>query len=182
MRHPRPLAATTTPRSSPYRGRVALFEPVLSALDAAGVRFVVVGGVAVVLHGHPRMTADLDLVIDLAAAPAASAIQALLDVGLQPRLPVDPHAFADPEVRRVWIDERSLTVFTMVDPSDPLLEVDLFAQPPLPFEELWERADVVDLNGQQVRIASVDDLIAMKRHAGRPQDLADIAALEGLRG
>jgi len=37
---------------------VALFEPVLAALDAAGVRFVVVGGVAVVLHGHPRMTAE----------------------------------------------------------------------------------------------------------------------------
>lgn len=52
---------------------MALFEPVLAALDAAEVRYVVVGGVAVVLHGHPRLTADLDLVIDLAAEPASRA-------------------------------------------------------------------------------------------------------------
>ena len=161
---------------------VALFEPVLAALDGAGVRFVVVGGVAVVLHGHPRMTADLGLVIDLAAASAASAIQALLDLGLEPRLTVDPHSFADPEVRRTWVEERGLTVFTMLDPRDALLEVDLFAQPPLPFDELWERATLVQLEGQQVRVACVDDLIAMKRQVGRPQDLADIAALEALRG
>lgn len=161
---------------------VTLFEPVLAALDAARVRFVVVGGVAVVLHGHPRMTADLDLVVDLTAESAGRAIAALVDLGMEPRLPVDPQAFADPDVRREWIDERSLTVFTMLDPSEPLLEVDLFAQPPLPFEELWDQATIVQLGGQAVRVASIDHLIAMKNAAGRPQDLADVAALEALRG
>jgi len=162
--------------------QVTLFEPVLAALDAAEVRFVVVGGVAVVLHGHPRMTADLDLVIDLAAESAGRAIAALVGLGMEPRLPVDPHTFADPEIRRAWADERNLTVFTMLDPRDPLLEVDLFAEAPLPFEELWEQATIVRLTGQELRIASLDHLIAMKRSAGRPQDLADVAALEALRG
>ena len=160
---------------------VTLFEPVLAALDAASVRFVVVGGVAVVLHGHPRMTADLDLVIDLAADPAIRAISALVGLGLEPRLPVDPRQFADPEVRRAWADERGLTVFTMLDPREPLLEVDLFARPPLPFEELWDQATIVHLGTQPVRIASIDHLIAMKKAVGRPQDLADVAALEALR-
>jgi len=161
---------------------VTLFEPVLAALDAANVRFVVVGGVAVVLHGHPRMTADLDLVVDLAAESAGRAISALVTLGMEPRLPVDPQAFADPEVRRGWIVQRSLTVFTMLDPNEPLLEVDLFAEPPLPFEELWGQATIVQLGGQAVRIASIDHLITMKQAAGRPQDLADVAALEALRG
>ncbi len=160
---------------------MTLYEPVLAALDAAGVRFVVVGGVAVVLHGHPRMTADLDLVVDLAADSAGRAIAALVDLGMEPRLPVDPHSFADPEVRRAWIDERSLTVFTMLDPREPLLEVDLFAQPPLPFEELWDQATIVQLEDQPVRIASIEHLITMKKAVGRPQDLADVAALEALR-
>ncbi len=159
---------------------VTLFEPVLAALGAADVRFVVVGGVAVVLHGHPRMTADLDLVIDLAAEPASRAIAALVALGMQPRLPVDPQRFADPEVRRAWAEERNLTVFTMVDPGDPLLEVDLFAHAPIPFDELWEQAATVQLAGQDVRIASLDHLITMKKRVGRPQDLADVAALEGL--
>ena len=161
---------------------MTLFEPVLAALDAANVRFVVVGGVAVVLHGHPRMTADLDLVVDLAAESAGRAISALVTLGMEPRLPVDPQAFADPEVRRGWIVQRSLTVFTMLDPNEPLLEVDLFAEPPLPFEELWGQATIVQLGGQAVRIASIDHLITMKQAAGRPQDLADVAALEALRG
>jgi len=161
---------------------VTLFEPVLAALGAADVRFVVVGGVAVVLHGHPRMTADLDLVIDLATEPAGRAIAALVELGLEPRLPVDPQTFADPDVRRAWADERNLTVFTMLDPRDPLLEVDLFAEDPLPFDELWEQATVVQLEGQAIRIACIDHLIAMKKAVGRPQDLADIAALEALGG
>ncbi len=154
----------------------------LAALGAAEVRFVVVGGVAVVLHGHPRMTADLDLVIDLAAEPAGRAITALVGLGMEPRLPVDPRSFVDPDVRRAWAVERNLTVFTMLDPSEPLLEVDLFAESPLPFEELWEQATLVRLEGQAIRIASPDHLIAMKKAAGRPQDLADVAALEALRG
>ena len=162
--------------------RVTLFEPVLAALDAANVRFVVVGGVAVVLHGHPRMTGDLDLVIDLTAEPAARAVAALVGLGMEPRLPVDPHTFADPDVRRSWAEDRNLTVFTMLDPREPLLEVDLFAESPIPFEELWEQAFVVQLEGQAIRIASIDHLITMKEAAGRPQDLADVAALEALRG
>ncbi len=100
---------------------------------------------------------------------------------MKPRLPVDPRSFADPEVRRAWIDERSLTVFTMLDPREPLLEVDLFAQPPLPFEELWDQATIVQLEDQAVRIASIEHLITMKKAVGRPQDLADVDALEALR-
>ena len=169
-------------RAGTYRGPVTLFEPVLAALDAANVRFVVVGGVAVVLHGHPRMTADLDLVIDLAVEPAARAITALVRLGMVPRLPVDPHQFADPEVRRAWAEERNLTVFTMLDPREPLLEVDLFTEAPLPFDELWEQSSIVQLKGQAVRVAAIDHLITMKKAAGRPQDLADVAALEALDG
>lgn len=169
-------------RVDTYRGPVTLFEPVLAALDAVDVRFVVVGGVAVVLHGHPRMTADIDLVIDLAADPAARAITALVELGLQPRLPVDPRSFADAEVRRRWAEDRNLTVFTMLDPRNPLLEVDLFAESPLPFDQLWEQATVVHVEDQAIRIASIDHLISMKKASGRPQDLADIAALEALRG
>jgi hypothetical protein len=72
-----------------------LFEPIFEALDAAGVRYVAVGGVAVVLHGHARLTADLDLAVDLAAGPAAAAIAALTGIGFRPRAPVDPIDFEE---------------------------------------------------------------------------------------
>lgn len=159
---------------------MSAIEPVLEALTGAGVRFVVVGGVAVVLQGHPRFTADLDLVVDLESEVALRAVDALGRLGLKPRAPVNPRLFADAEVRNAWIEQKGLRVFTMWDPSDPLREVDLFAEHPIPFEELWARADIVTLASGTVRVASIPDLIALKRLADRPEDRLDIEALEAI--
>jgi len=74
-----------------------------------------------------------------------------------------------------------MRVFSMWDPRRPLLEVDVFVDPPLPFEEVWSRAQTMEVAGATVRVASIGDLIALKRVAGRPKDLDDIAALEAIR-
>lgn len=160
---------------------MALFEPVFRALDATGTRFVVVGGVAVVLQGYARLTADLDLVIDLEREPCRRAVAALVDLGLQPRAPVQAIQFADPESRRRWSEEKGMKVFSLYDPSNPLLTVDLFVFSPVPFGELWGEADVVRIGTIDVRVASIPHLIAMKRRVGRVQDREDVARLEVIR-
>jgi len=86
------------PKSPPtpgYTVPVSLFEPVFEALNRAHVRYVVVGGLATVLHGHARLTADIDLVIDLSPPEATKTLEALVDLGFRPRAPVDPLAFAE---------------------------------------------------------------------------------------
>jgi hypothetical protein len=158
----------------------ALLE-IIEALDVAGVRAVVVGGVAVVLHGHLRMTADLDLVIDLDHDNVICALDVLGGLGLRPRLPVPAEQFADAAVRERWITTQHLTVFSLHDPADPLREVDLFAEPPVPFDDLWRSSVLMRVGSQQVRVASVDHLIEMKRRADRPRDRDDIVALEEIR-
>lgn len=157
------------------------YREVFAALAAAEVPYVVVGGTAVVLQGHARMTVDLDLVVDLEVDSVRRVLAALLGLGMRPRLPVDPYDFADPAVREQWRTERNLTVFSMYDPEDPFREVDLFAQDPLPFRELVADATTVDVEGVPVPVASVSHLIAMKRAVGRPRDLEDVAALERLQ-
>ncbi|MGH9156521.1 MAG: hypothetical protein ACRD1K_11950, partial [Acidimicrobiales bacterium] len=102
-----------------------LFEPILAALERANVRYVIVGGVATVLHGYARLTADLDLSIDLEADRPGRAVDALTSIGLLPLLPVPPGDFADPDIRRSWVEERNLKVFTFRDPTDPMVQVDL---------------------------------------------------------
>lgn len=72
---------------------------VFQALQAASVRYLVVGGVAVVLHGHPRFTADLDLVVALEPGNARAAVEALAGLGYRPRPPVDGRLFADSAAR-----------------------------------------------------------------------------------
>lgn len=160
---------------------MALFEPVFFALNAADVRYVVVGGLAVVLHGHPRLTADMDLVLDLEPNAAKRAMQTFVQLGMKARVPVDPLAFADSRQRESWIAEKGMQVFSLFSSVNPMLSLDLFVRDTIPFEQLWTRAEMMDVGGIPVRVASIDDLIVMKRTAGRPRDIADIEALEALK-
>lgn len=159
---------------------MSLYADLFARLADAGVRFIVVGGVAVVLQGVARLTADIDLVLDLDPDNVRRAIHALQAHGLQPLAPVNALDFADSAKRQEWIDTKNLDVFSMRDPGNPLVTVDLFARAPLPFEDLWSRADVFTIQSRELRVACIADLIAMKRIAGRPQDLLDIEKLERL--
>ena len=173
-----PPSAGTSAGAWVHSASVALFEPFFDALNRANVHYVVVGGFAVVLHGFARLTGDVDLVIDLDPPAARHALDTLVRMGFRPRAPVDSADFADPSIRRRWFVERNMRVFSMWDPVNPMREVDLFVESPIAFEELWSRSQVVHLDAATVRVAAISDLIAMKRLAGRPQDLIDIEALE----
>jgi len=160
---------------------MSIFEPIFQLLNTARVRYVVVGGLATVLHGYARLTADVDLAVDLAPEEATKLIQALVAKGFRPQVPVLPEEFANPAVREVWLREKHMRAFSLVDPTNPMRVVDLLLKPEVPFEELLARSREVMLNRTKIRIASIDDLIALKRQAGRPQDLADIEQLETIR-
>ncbi|MBI3268254.1 MAG: hypothetical protein HYZ53_04475 [Planctomycetes bacterium] len=159
---------------------MSFLEPVFEALNRGQVRYVVVGGVAVVLHGHARLTANLDLIVDLDPLPATAAVEAMLGLGLRARAPVDPRLFADSTVRAGWIREKGMRVFTFWNPLNPMLVVDIFAEHPMPFDGLWSRSLLLPMGGVPIRIASIRDLVELKRQAGRPQDLSDIGALEAI--
>lgn len=160
---------------------MAFYEPVIRALNEAQVRYVVVGGLAVVLHGYARFTADLDLAVDLSPPEAAKVIDALQALDLHPTAPVEAEGFADAATRAGWVRDKNMEVFSLTDPTDPLRQVDLFIRDPIPFEELWARSMLVSLGGAtSARIAAIPDLIRMKEAVGRPQDVADVEALRAI--
>lgn len=160
---------------------MSVFEPIFETLNAAGVRYVVVGGLATVLHGYARLTADVDLAVDLAPEEATKMIRALTAKGYRPQVPVRPEEFANPAMRKMWLGEKNMRAFSLVDQTNPMRVVDLLLQPEVPFEELLAGSEEVLLNKTPVRIASIDHLISLKRQAGRPQDLADIEQLQAIR-
>jgi hypothetical protein len=162
------------------QGVTGAIERVLTALNAANIRYLIVGGVAVVLHGHLRTTADLDLVVQLQAQNIREAIAALVALGYRPRAPVDPFDFADRSIREQWISEKGLAVFSLWSPNEPTLEVDLFVEEPFDFDQAYARAIHAPLDKTTASVASLEDLIATKRRSGRPEDLADITALEAI--
>ncbi len=157
------------------------FLRVIDALNSAHVRYVIVGGFAAFLHGSRRVTVDLDIVVDLQEAEARKAVQALLSLGLQSRLPVDPFLFANATERKRWADEKNMLVFTMFDPTNPGFVVDMFVDSPIGFDQLNMRANEVEIEQRKVRVCSIDDLIEMKKKAGRPQDITDIEALKRIQ-
>jgi hypothetical protein len=156
-------------------------EAVVEALNRAQVRYLVVGGVAVVLHGFLRTTADLDLVIQLEAGNANRAMRALDDLGYRPRAPVSPATFADAATRESWVRDKGLTVFSLWSPQRPSLEVDLFVQEPFDFDAVYSRAVRVKLDRSDIVVIGLEDLIALKRASGRPVDQEDIERLEAIR-
>src|SRR5947208_6720381 len=147
---------------------VGAIETVLTALNAAHVRYLIVGGVAVVLHGHLRATADLDLIVQLSPENALEAVRALEGLGFQPIAPVPAAMFADAEARRAWVEDKGMTVFGLWSDRFPGLEVDLFASEPLDFDAAYARAVRVQLSSTFGMVVALEDLVALKKTAGRP--------------
>jgi predicted nucleotidyltransferase len=138
-----------------------------------GVDFVVVGGVAVQAHGYLRATADLDVVPRPSLLNLSRLAEALAELDAEAwraRFPVD---VTDPQLLEV----APLIPLTTRDGRLDLLNLVHTAGAPASYDELRERALVVELDGLEIAIAGLDDLIRMKRAAGRPQDLTDIASL-----
>ena len=157
-------------------------ETIAQTLNQAGVRFLVAGGLAVVAHGLVRFTANLDLILDPEPAALLRAIQALSGLGYGPRAPVPFTAFADAGERRRWAIGKGLTVFSLFSGRHKDTEVDLFLECPLDFEAAYVRAlrsQVPD--GPPLTFVALHDLLELKRRAGRPRDLEDIAGLESLQ-
>ncbi len=157
------------------------FHSLFAALEARKLRYVVVGGLALVLHGVDRLTADIDLAVDLAPEAAASLIATLLSAGFRPAAPVNAMLFADPAARAAWRRERGMRVFSLWDTTGTRPTIDLFAESVIPFEDLWRNAITIEIaQNLTIRVASIPHLIQLKEIAGRPQDLADIERLRAI--
>lgn len=146
-------------------------EPLLRHLAEAGVDFVVIGGVAVAAQGYGRATKDLDIVYATNAANLERLGDVLVELGARLRGIGEDVPFVP--------DARTLKRTTILTLETSLGSVDLLVDPAGAdrYEAMRERADVVDLDGVEFRVVSVEDLLSMKRAAGRPQDIADIDAL-----
>ena len=151
-------------------------------LNAADVRYLVAGGLAVVAHGYVRFTADVDLILDLESSNLTRAIAALERLGYRPRAPVAFQQFADPDKRAEWRREKGLTVFSLYSSDHALTEVDLFVEPMIDFERAYNDAVRTEVApGVPATFIGFRDLVRLKQQAGRPQDILDIEKLTSIK-
>jgi hypothetical protein len=154
----------------PLRGKaiVNLATPeiycdVFDRLERDRIRYVVTSGIAVVLHGHVRPIADLDVVIDPAPDEANRSLYALACRGFVPSIPLPLNM---------------LSVLRMFDPTQR--EVDVFVRYSIAFNDLWAGSQLRGVGGSVARVVSLEHLLRVKQFNGRPHDFLDIAGLRGL--
>lgn len=153
-------------------------EAIVRALNDAGVRFLVAGGLAVNAHGYLRFTKDADVVLDLEPGNVHRAFDALRRLDYHPSVPITADGFADPELRERWIREKHMRVLQFWSDHHRETPLDVFVQAPFAFDEEYARALVKDLAGVgPVRFVALRTLIQMKEMAGRPEDRIDIEHL-----
>lgn len=150
------------------------------ALEENEVRYLLVGGLAMNLHGVPRMTMDVDLVVALDEANMDAFMRVATALHLQPVAPVALSELAKPEQRRRWRAEKNLVAFALRGPKSDGPTVDILIDPPIDVALALSRGERRTLGATSVRVASVDDMIHLKQAAGRAQDLADVEHLRRL--
>lgn len=140
-----------------------LLKDVFASLQRHKIRYLVIGGIAAVLHGVPRATFDLNILIEATPANAKNLLEAFLAARLGTAALITPEELLLQEITifkdRVRIDVQTST-------------------PGLKFEEAWERRETMEYQKQKFYVVSRQDLISSKRAAGRPVDLEDVRLLE----
>ena len=139
------------------------------------------GGLAVNAYGYERFTRDVDLVIGLERKNIIRGLRALMGIGYNLKIPVTPEQFADARLRKTWRRDKNMVVLQLWSDAHRRTPVDVFVYEPFDFETEFARArwEMV-LTTVRVPIVSYETLLAMKRSAGRSQDLTDIEKLRKL--
>jgi hypothetical protein len=153
----------------------------LVKLQNAGVDFVLVGGLAVQLHGYMRMTYDIDLVLAMNDENLAKFIDVAKSQGLAPVIPVPIDSLKNAALIDQWHREKGMLAFALREPSVAGSVIDVLVRPDVSFERLAADATEAQFMGKSIRIASIDHLLEMKRIANRPKDQLDITALEKIK-
>ena len=156
-------------------------EQIFGALNEAQVRYLVVGGLAVIAHGFVRYTNDLDLVVQLNEPNVARAMEVLKGLGYRAKVPVDPVQFASPLTRASWIRDKQMVVFQLVNERFAREPIDGFVREPFDVAAELDRCEWLAVGPTlKIPVVSRPQLIKMKQEASRPKDLLDIEYLEKL--
>lgn len=148
---------------------------VCNSLEKAKVPYAIVGGYAVALHGAPRGTVDIDIVISWTLDNLKKAQDILIkELGLVSRIPVNAENVF--QFREEYIQKKHLVAWNFYDPKNPSKQVDLIITYDLPSTSIKN----IHTERGIVSVLAKEELILMKQKSGRPQDLADIEALKQL--
>lgn len=152
-----------------------------SALERHKVEYVLIGGLAVSLHGIERATMDIDVTVAMTPENLSALVAMARELGMTPVLPVDLNTLSDIDQLAQWHQQRNLEAFALRAPGHAGITLDILLYPSVDFSGMRERAVTYNAGSVPVIVACIDDLIALKQAIGRPIDLTDIEHLKRLK-
>lgn len=142
--------------------------------------YVLVGGLAVALHGYPRVTMDVDVVLAMSPDNLTRFIAGAKAAGLRPTMPVAIESLAATDLLECWQREKGMLAFGLRGTEAQATVLDVLIASPIPYADLRRNAVMIETGPYRIPVASIDHLIAMKRASGRSKDLIDIEELQKL--
>lgn len=161
--------------------RMNLYKKIFTKLKEADIQYLIVGGVAVNLYGYSRFTGDIDIILALNKENLARLDNLMHETGYTERLPITIKELANQEQLKHFIKEKNLKAFTYISGDQPQLDIDVIVNESIDFEKYVKNQTFVEIWGIKLPVVSMDDLIKMKKSAGRDKDLLDIEALLNLK-
>ncbi|NQT46204.1 MAG: hypothetical protein HQ593_01835 [Candidatus Omnitrophica bacterium] len=158
-----------------------MYEEILAEFQEERVRYVIVGGVALGLFGSPRTTYDLDILVEMSDDNLSKIVKILKENGYSVKQPVDPMGIADARTRKKWIEEKGMKAFNFYK-ADSGKEVDIIIDSPVSFKEAQKSMVLVRGGGLTLPVLSTDNILKMKKEAGRDIDQLDIKYLNKIKG
>lgn len=158
-----------------------LFEKIFREFNKARLKYMVVGGVAVNLHGYMRFTGDLDILLLLEEKNLAKIDKIMRNLGYGERLPVSVMSLKDEKQVKEWIEKKNLKAYSFFPPKDNPMMIDIIIEESLKYKEIEKNKVIKKIDNVSIPVVSIDRLVKMKKKAARPQDLSDIEALLHLK-
>lgn len=153
----------------------------IKILDNAGIKYVLVGGLAVSLQGYPRVTMDVDVVLAMDEGNLRRFIDCAKAADLRPVVPVAIDSLAQPELLEQWYREKGMLAFGLRGPDALATVMDVLVKPVVSFSDLQRDATIVEIGPLKVPVASIEHLIVMKTGTGRSKDVIDIEELRKIQ-
>ena len=157
------------------------YVELFAALNRHKVDYLLIGGLAVSLHGVERATMDVDITVAMNPGNLTALIDTAKELKLTPVLPVPLESLSDIELMRDWHAQRHLEAFALRTPDLAGVTIDVLLFPPVDFAGMTARAVEFDVAGTWIKVVSIDDLIALKSAVGRPIDISDVEHLQRIR-
>ena len=157
------------------------FEILFKKLDEGKVQYLICGGLAVNLYGVTRMTADIDLLLDLTENNISNFQSIIRELDFFPVLPLPMKLLADKINRHKLIEEKNLIAYSFYNSKKGFMNIDIIIDIPKSFNELWERKEVRSIDDFYIYILAINDLIELKEFANREQDKNDILMLRKMQ-